>query len=54
MLFQENHFMGTVSSFTIAIVITLLAMLTINAHAESFFSSNINQRESPAKVAYSR
>ena len=54
MLFQENHFMGTVSLFTIAIVITLLAMLTLNAHAESFFGNNINQREPSAKVAYSR
>jgi hypothetical protein len=46
--------MGTVSSFMVAIIITLLAMLTINAHAESFSGSSVHQLESPAKVAYSR
>jgi hypothetical protein len=46
--------MGTVSSFTVAVIITLLAMLTINAHAESFPGNGVRQPESPAKVAYSQ
>jgi hypothetical protein len=43
--------MGTVSLFVVAIVITLLAMLTINAHAQNFSGSSVNQLESPVKVA---
>jgi Ca2+/H+ antiporter len=33
---KENQFMGKVSPFIAAVVIAIIAMLTINAHAQTF------------------